>query len=224
MAGILLISINPGTSGQTFSIKFDLHDLCRKNQIETFNRQISWFTENEREAIRLSDNEGDGIAWIRGVEFSSGVIEVDIRGTDELQEFSAGIAFHGSDNDTLDAIYFCPYDFPYADSDTEFYKVNYISLPFYTRSVLRENLNRSYEKSFNPLRDSNGWFHVRISVQTDKVSVFTDNIMDPILSFGKLSHRKTGKIGFWVGDNSGGDFANLKIITSARRNLKNREP
>jgi hypothetical protein len=46
-AGILLSTLIFDTSGQTFSITFDLHDLLRKNQFETFNRQISCFPKKK---------------------------------------------------------------------------------------------------------------------------------------------------------------------------------
>lgn len=105
MAGIILLAVTPDTAGQTFSVTFDLHDMCRKNQIMTYNRQTDCFTENGTKIIRLSGNNGYGIAWIRGMEFADGIIEVDIRTTSEIQQFAAGLAFHGLGSDTLDAVY-----------------------------------------------------------------------------------------------------------------------
>ncbi len=45
-----------------------------------------------------------------------------------------------------------------------------------------------------------------------KVIVFVDNAAQPSLVVEQLSARKNGLVGLWVGNTSGGDFANLKIV------------
>ena len=49
-------------------------------------------------------------------------------------------------------------------------------------------------------------------VQKRKVSVFVDAGQEPCLVVEELSDRKGGKVGLWVGEGSGGEFANLKIM------------
>ncbi len=219
-AGILLSTLIFDTSGQTFSITFDLHDLLRKNQFETFNRQISWFSEEERKVIHLPEKEGYGIAWLRGTYFSEGTVEVDIRTTD-MPVNSAGIAFHGVDNDTMLVVCFGPSYLPPVDPEMETRKVNYLPLPFDSGPETGENFSSYFEKPVNSPDEGKGWLHVKISVRKNQITVFVDNLTDPVLDIEKPDERKSGKIGFWVSDNSGGDFANLKISTSAGRNLKN---
>jgi len=211
-----LISILP-VKGQTFSVRFDLADLCRKDQLETINRQLSWFCENDKNAIRLSKNKDEGIAWIKGVEFSNGTIEIDIRGKDIFQESFAGIAFHGSDIDTLDAIYFRSFNFQSSDSIKRSHAVQYISHPEFTWPALREKYPGKYEKPVSPSPGSNEWFHVKIIVQYPYVMVYIDGSDVPCLSIKKLNERRTGKIGLWAGNNSDGDFANLVISTTRKR-------
>lgn len=211
-----LISIIP-VNGQTFSVRFDLADLCKKNQFETINRQLSWFYENDKKAIRLSKNKDEGIAWIKGVEFSNGTVEIDIRGKEIFQESFAGIAFHGSDMDTLDAIYFRPFNFQSSDSVQRAHAVQYISHPEFTWSALRENYPGKYEKPLSPSPDSNEWFHVKIIVQYPDVTVYVEGNDTPCLSIKKLNGRRSGKIGLWAGNNSDGDFANLVISTTRKR-------
>ncbi len=64
----------------------------------------------------------------------------------------------------------------------------------------------------NPVPDPNGWFHARIVVASPKVSVFVGDGKDPALVVEQqLSDRKKGQVGVWVGNTSGGDFANLTI-------------
>ena len=60
--------------------------------------------------------------------------------------------------------------------------------------------------------DPNGWFHVRVVVASPKVSVFVEDAKEPSLIVSQLSERGKGLIGLWVGNNSGGDFANLRLI------------
>jgi len=211
-----LMSILPA-QGQTFSVRFDLADLCRKNQFETINRQLSWFYEGDKKAVSLSKNAGEGIVWIRGIEFSNGTIEIDIRGKDFYQESFAGIAFHGSDIDTLDAIYFRPFNFQSSDSVRRTHAVQYISHPEFPWSVLRDKYTGNYEKQVTPTPDGNEWFHVRIAVHYPDVTVYVNGSDIPCLSIKKLNGRRTGKIGLWAGNNSDGDFANLVISTTRKR-------
>jgi len=204
-------------NGQTFSVRFDLADLCRKNQFETINRQLSWFYENDKKAVRLSKSKDEGIAWIKGVQFSNGTIEIDIRGKDIFQESFTGIAFHGSDIDTLDAVYFRPFNFQSTDSVRRTHAVQYISHPEFPWSVLREKYAGKYENGVTPSPDGNEWFHIRIVVQYPDVTVYVNGSDIPCLSIKKLNGRRTGKIGLWAGNNSDGDFANLVISTTRKR-------
>jgi hypothetical protein len=200
------------TRGQGQSDKYDLFNLLKDGKIETFNRQLSQFSETDKKGIRFSKNTGDGIAWLKGVEFSNGTIELDIKGKDILQQSFVGVAFHGLNNETLDAVYFRPFNFQSTDPVRKIHAVQYISHPDYTWSVLREKFNGKYEKSVTPATDGNKWFHAKIVVQYPKVTVYVNDNPEPCLVIDKLNDRKTGKIGLWVGNTSDGDFANLQII------------
>jgi hypothetical protein len=200
------------TRGQGQSVKYDLFNLFENGKIEPFNRQLSQFAENDKKGIRFSKNAGDGIAWLKGVEFSNGIIELDIKGKDVMQQSFLGIAFHGLNNETLDAIYFRPFNFQSNDPGRKIHSVQYVSQPDYTWSVLREKYNGKYEKAVTPAPNGNDWFHAKIIVQYPKVTVFVNGNSEPSLVIDKLNDRKTGKIGLWVGNTSDGDFANLQII------------
>jgi hypothetical protein len=200
------------TTGQGQSVKYDLFNLFKDGKIEPFNRQLSQFSETDKKGIRFSKNEGDGIAWLKGVEFSNGTIELDIKGKDLLQQSFVGVAFHGLNNETLDAVYFRPFNFQSSDPVRKIHAVQYVSHPDYTWSVLREKFNGKYEKSVTPAPDGNEWFHAKIVVQYPKVTVYVNDNSEPCLVIDKLNDRRTGKIGLWVGNTSDGDFANLQII------------
>jgi hypothetical protein len=209
---LLIFFFTLNTNGQGKSVKYDLFSFCKENKFELFNRNISQFSENEIKGIRFSKNSGDGIAWLKGVEFANGIIELDIRGKDVMQQSFVGVAFHGLNNETLDAIYFRPFNFQSTDPVRKIHAVQYISHPDYTWQILREKHNGKYEKAVNPAPGGNDWFHAKIVVQYPKVTVFVNGNSEPSLVIDKLNERKTGKIGLWVGNTSDGDFSNLQII------------
>jgi hypothetical protein len=197
--------------GQGSTTKYDLKSMAEKNELELFNRQVSTFSENNKNAIRFSKNANDGVAWLTGVEFSDGIIELDIRGKDVFQQSFVGVAFHGTDNATFDAIYFRPFNFQSSDPVRKIHSVQYVSNPGFPWNLLREKYNAKYEKAVNPPPNANEWFHVKIIIRSPQVKVFVNGNSEPCLELEKLNNRKTGKIGLMVGNNSDGDFAGMQI-------------
>ena len=198
-------------TGQEKSVKYDLFSMLENNQLELFNRKVSSFSENDKRGIRFSKNIGDGIAWLEGVEFSNGTIELDIRGKDVFQQSFVGIVFHGIDNQTFDAVYFRPFNFQSSDPVRKIHAVQYVSHPDNTWSILREKQNGKYEKAVIAAPDGNEWFHARIVIQYPGVTVYVNGNPEPSLSIDKLNSRIKGKMGLFVGNNSDGDFSNLQI-------------
>jgi hypothetical protein len=203
-------------AGQGLSVKHDLLDLFENSKLEIFNRQLSPLSEGDKRGIRFSKSVNDGVAWVKGLEFSNGIIELDIRGKDVFQQSFVGVAFHGVDNETLDAIYFRPFNFQSTDPVRKIHAVQYISHPDFSWPVLREKYNGKYEKAVTPAPDGNEWFHAMIVVKYPRVTVYVNGNSEASLSIEKLNDRKTGKIGLWVGNNSDGDFANLQISADSR--------
>ena len=197
--------------GQGSTMKYDLKSLAEKSKLELFNRQVTTFSEYNKNAIRFSKNANDGVAWLTGVDFSDGIIELDIRGKDVFQQSFVGVAFHGTDNTTFDAIYFRPFNFQSTDPVRKIHAVQYVSNPEYPWNLLREKYNGKYEKAVNPPPGANEWFHVKITVRFPQVKVYVNGNSEPCLEVEKLNIRRTGKIGLMVGNNSDGDFAGLQI-------------
>jgi hypothetical protein len=197
--------------GQGNAVKYDLFNMAENSKLDIFNRKVSTFTENVKKGIRFSKNENDGVAWLNGVEFSNGTVELDIRGKDVFQQSFVGIAFHGTDNKTFDAVYFRPFNFQSADPVRKIHAVQYIAYPDYPWQLLRDKFNGKFEKAVSPSPNGNEWFHVKITIKFPKVTVFVNGNQEPSLTIEKLNSRKTGKIGIWVGNNSDGDFSDLQI-------------
>lgn len=175
-----------------------------------YNRSISITNEGGVQVIHLDDKDNDGIAWINGEQFTQGVIEVDIKGKDVLQRSFVGIALHGVNDTTFEAIYFRPFNFRSTDPARKVHAVQYVALPGYDWFKLRSEHPNQYEKQVDPAPDPNEWFHARIEVSGSTIMVFVNNNTTPALIVNELVHTNGKMIGFWVGNGSDGYWKNLK--------------
>ena len=194
------------------AVEPDLAGLADARSLAVFNRSAGSLTDGVRKGLRLNEGQGDGVAYVKGTEFGNGTIALDIRGKDLPQQSFVGVAFHGVDATTYDAIYFRPFNFRTEDAARRVRAVQYISHPVNTWQKLRTEQPGKYEQPVNPVPDPNGWFHARVVVASPKVSVFVNDAKEPCLIVDQLSDRKTGLVGLWVGNMSSGDFANLRIV------------
>src|SRR2546422_3990103 len=96
--------------GQQKIIEPDLAGLADGNGLKVFNRSVSSLKDGAKKGVRLSENSGEGVAYLQGIEFTNGTIEFDVRGKDVQQQSFLGVAFHGVDGTTYEAIYFRPLD------------------------------------------------------------------------------------------------------------------
>lgn len=190
---------------------FDLHTLVKDKGVDVFNRELTLIKEETRAGIRLSKAEGEGVAWIKGVEFSTGILEFDVRGENIKQHSFVGIAFHGKDNNTFDAIYLRPFQFMEQDEVLRSRSIQYIALPDFTWRILREKYPKKYEGSIEPSPDPDSWIKIRIVITDNTVSTYINGNNEPSLVVEKVNQIKSGSLGFYVADTSGGDFANLTI-------------
>jgi hypothetical protein len=198
-------------AGQSKTIEADLGALADGKGVNASKRTISRFADGARKGVRLSEAPGEGPAYFPGIEFANGTLELDMRGKDVQGASFLGVAFHGVDGTTYDAIYFRPFNFKTDDQARVLRAVQYISHPAHPWQKLRAEHPGQYEKPVKPVPDPNDWFHARVLVASPKVSVFVGDAAEPCLTVNQLSDRKKGLVGIWVGNTSGGDFANFKI-------------
>jgi len=210
-AGLTMAS---GLRAQSKTIKPDLAALGAGGRFRLFSRTASRIADGARTGVRLSEAAGEGVAYLPDIAFADGTIECDLKGKDVPQQSFLGIAFHGVNGTTYDAVYFRPFNFRTQDPVSRRHAVQYHSNPVYGWQKLRTEHPDMYEKAVAPVPDPNAWFHMRMVVASRKVSIFVDGATEPCLSVGTLGDRTTGLVGLWVGNNSGGDFANLAITPS----------
>jgi hypothetical protein len=108
---LIALGFETAISAQTSPFKYDLYDLNKNGKLQPFNRKLESIIDKEQKAVRFSESEGDGVAWLDAVNFTNGIIELDIKGKDVLQQSFVGIALHSKDEKTLDAVYFRPFNF-----------------------------------------------------------------------------------------------------------------
>lgn len=185
-------------------------DLSAKN-FTAVNRAITIADNEGKTNVHLDAKPNDGVAWLNNTSFATGIIELDVKGKDVMQQSFVGIAFHGISDSTYDAIYFRPFNFGSDDAVRKSHSVQYISMPQYDWSYLRERFPSRYENALTKTVEANQWFHAKIVVSNEQIEVFINNDDKASLVVKPLSKTTTGKIGFWVGNNSDGDFANLTI-------------
>ena len=208
---VISLIISMTATAQVNQKKYDLFELNKDGKLRVFNRTLTSFMDKRGNGVKFSEASGDGVAWIDDLNFANGSIELDIKGKDVLQQSFVGVAFHGVDEKTLDAVYFRPFNFHATDSVRRIHAVQYISHPEFPWNVLRETQNAKYEKAIPSAPAPNDWFHVKIVVDYPHITVFVNNSALPCLVVDKLNDRQAGKIGLWVGNSSGGEFANLVI-------------
>jgi len=104
---------------------------------------VSSFKDGTKTGLRLSEGADNGVAYLQGIELGNGTIELDIRGKDVQQQSFVGVAFHGVDDTTYDAVYFRPFNFRTDDQARRKRAVQYVSHPTYPWQKLRAEHPRS---------------------------------------------------------------------------------
>lgn len=191
--------------------KFNFAKLFNEKKLTVIKREAKLQKDGSREYIVLNEDVDEGLVWIDGESFSTGTVEIDLKGQDVYQHSFLGIAFHGANDSTFDAIYFRPFQFNTADSVRKTRAIQYVSLPNNTWQVLREKHPGVYEKTVNPAPDPNNWFHAKIVVTKSNIMVYVNGAANPCISVDIINNRKTGRIALYTADRSGGSFANLSI-------------
>lgn len=111
---------------------FDLSDLYKKGKLQVVNREVKSISENGKNFIQLSENKEKGLVWLPEQGFKNGKITIKMRGKDVFQRSFIGVAFHGLNDSTYDAVYCRPFNFFAKDSVRKIHVIQYISHPIFT--------------------------------------------------------------------------------------------
>jgi hypothetical protein len=191
--------------------KYEWHKLLKKGKLTLVNRDAKAIDTLSGKYIQISEKENEGIIWLPIDNFENGTIKIEMRGKNIVQRSFIGIAFHGQDDTTYDAVYCRPFNFLAKDSVRKIHAIQYVSHPIYTWKKLREEQNGIFEKEIKNPPNPNGWFTMTLVVENKTIKAFINDDETPSLEVDKLNNIQNGKIGIFVGSGSGGDFQNLFI-------------
>jgi len=209
MLALLVTTLSPAAD-------FNLGELAGAKKLELFNRTLDPTKAGSPEAIFLNAASEDGLAWVTGIEFSEGTIEVEVKGKNEQGRSFVGVAFHGKDNRRFDAVYLRPFNFRAGEEERRSHSIQYISMPEYDWSKLRNTHPGKYEFAITPAPDPDSWVKLKVVIQGKNVTAFTNGSETPMLKVELLSDHHQGKVGLWVGNGSDGWFRNLKITPAVK--------
>jgi hypothetical protein len=213
--GILLAGTPMGARAQQI-IRPEVAGIASGDGWTIANRGAVTETDGTRTIVTFDGRPGDGAAWLDGVEFENGTIEVSIRGKNNPGMSFVGVAFRGVDDETYDAVYFRPFNF-FADNDlSRSHMVQYVSHPENTWSRLRQEHTDVYENALVDPPNPDEFFRARIVISKPEVRVYVEDDTEPSLVVNELTDRRGGRIGLWMGNNSDGSFAELVIRPEGR--------
>lgn len=194
--------------------RIDLAERLAAGRLRAVNRSVTKL-EGSSGGIHVSQAPGNGVVWVEGSDFATGTIEVDVRGRDVLQQSFVGIAFHRTDDNTYEAVYLRPFNFRAEDKVRRDHAVQYIAVPDFDWPRLRKEFPEEFENPVDPSISPTDWVPLRVVVTDTSIQIHVGKAGPPTLEVRKLGTAARGAIGLWTGNNSDGDFANLRV-TSAR--------
>jgi hypothetical protein len=190
--------------------RINLAEQLAGGKLKVVNRDATK-SKTKPDGVYLNEKADNGVAWIQGTDFGEGTIELDIRGRDVAQQSFLGVAFHGKDEKTYEAVYFRPFNFRATDPVRHQHAVQYVSLPDYDWPRLRKEFAEEFENPVDQSIVPTDWVPVRVVVKGKTIQIFAGPAGAPALEVRKLGTLDRGMIGLWVGNKSDGDFANLRV-------------
>lgn len=132
-----------------------------------------------------------------------------------MQQLYVGVAFHRKDDESYEAVYLRPFNFRATDPVRKQHAIQYIGLPEFDWPRLRRQFPEEFENPVDASLVPTDWVRLRVAVQGSTVRSYAGPGEEITLEARKLGELSDGQVGLWVGNDSGGDFANL-TITPAR--------
>lgn len=198
---------------QSAAASIDLAERLAAGKLKVVNREATPL-QGDRRGVHVNEKPGNGVVWIEGSDFAEGTLDVDVRGRDMLGQSFLGLAFHGKDDNTYEAVYLRPFNFRAQDPARHQHAVQYISVPDYDWPRLRKEFPEEFENPVDPSVAPTDWVPLRLVVKGQTVQIYVGKVTAPTLEVRKLGKLERGMVGLWTGNNSDGDFANLRITNA----------
>jgi len=183
----------------------DLSRAASDGKLRAVNREVAPL-EGTPGAVHVSERANEGLVWVQGSSLGVGTIEVDVRGRDVVGRSFLGIAFHGKDDKTYEAVYLRPFNFRATDPDRHQHAVQYMMVPDFDWPKLRQDSPEEFENPVDQAVSPTDWVTLRVVIGPKSVQIFVGPSKTPALEARKLGQLYGGMVGLWTGNNSDGDF------------------
>jgi hypothetical protein len=190
--------------------RIDLAERLAAGKLRGVNREVTRL-QGSPDGVHMAEGEGPGVAWIDGSDFAEGTIDVDVRGRDVVQRSFIGVAFHRKDDRSYEAVYLRPFNFRAADPVAHQHAIQYMAPPDFDWPRLRQEFPERFENPVDPSVEPTAWVPLRIVVKGRTIQGYVGGVTSPTLDVRKFGQHDRGLIGLWTGNNSDGDFANLRV-------------
>ena len=143
-----------------------------------------------------SANRIAGLALPVGVEFATGVIELDLKGKNVPAESFLGVVFNVVDEKRFEGVYFRPFNFKAADELRRGHSVQYIAWPENTWEKLRKAKPGQFEKPVDPVPDpaqTDSWGVKVANVEIKQVDL-TESMIRAIARQAEAERERRAKV------------------------------
>jgi hypothetical protein len=179
---------------------------------EETRRRLERMIPEELEKLRLEQ-----LAWIKGLDFSNGVIEAELAGTPapgaaEGARGFVGVAFRlQADNETFDAFYLRPTNGRADDQERRNHAAQYISHPEWPWFRLRQETPAKYESYVDLIPGE--WTKIKIEVRGSRARLYVHGNEQPTLIVNdvKSGAQRKGAVALWLGPSTVAHFRNLTV-------------
>jgi hypothetical protein len=152
----------------------------------------------------IMDSKSASIAYPKNLRFKDGTIEADLASPGGGAGY-IGLAFRIKDAHHYETIYFRPG-----------YSRTFEALQYMPE--LKQEFNWwGYNDRTHQARaiiPKTGWFHVKLEVKGTTMTVFINNVPEPVFVYKELDETlDMGSVGFWLGNSAVGAYKNLMVKT-----------
>jgi hypothetical protein len=187
--------------------------------LDPINVAVEAVVHRDRKAIKLVEaptRNGPTIAVVKGVEFGTGTIELDVAGVPGPKAQAddrgfIGIAFHvAHDGERFQTFYLRPTNGRSDDQLRRNHSVQYTAEPEWPWHRLRTELPGQYESYADMVAGE--WTRIKIVVGRTRAELYVNGATQPSLIINDLKTQdQAGGIALWIGQGTVGEFANLRL-------------
>lgn len=212
-----------GKKGLRLTLSGEIRQRLKKLERMKPEEREKSMTPEELARIRRGLPVLDQIAVFQGLDFSNGVIEVELAGAPEPGAGEGargfvGIVFRMQSKDTYDTFYLRPTNARADDQERRNRTVQYMSYPDWPWPRLRKETPAKYESYVDVVPGE--WTKIKIEVRGERARLYVHDNQQPALVVNDVksgAHAK-GAVALWLGPETVAHFRNLTVKLASGEN------